>query len=130
MNLAGETDRYVFTDINTVVNAFHSHNLILMGKIAQVISKEEDAEFFRSRAEKVKEIFNGVLLDHKRGIYMDGEGTDHAALHANMFPLAFGLVPEKYHQSVIEFIKSRGMAARPYGAQYLLQALYESGESQ
>lgn len=129
-NLAGETDRYVFTDINTVVNAFHYRNLVLMSKIAKVIEKEEDAVFFRNRAEKVKKAFNNILFDKARGIYVDGEGTNHAALHANMFPLAFGLVPEKYHQSVVEFIKSRGMAASPYGAQYLLEALYKAGASQ
>lgn len=129
-NLAGETDRYVFTAINTVVNAFHYHNLVLMGKIAQTIDKESDAEFFRKRAEKVKVAFNDILLDKERGIYVDGEGTNHSALHANMFPLAFGLVPEEYQDSVVDFIKSRGMAASPYGAQYLLEALYLAGADQ
>lgn len=32
----GETDRYVFSDINTVVNAFHYRNLVLMGKEAYI----------------------------------------------------------------------------------------------
>ena len=44
-----------------------------------------------------------------------------------MFPLAFGLVPEKYHDSVVEFIRSRRMACSVYGSQYLLDALYEAG---
>ncbi|NIA11321.1 MAG: alpha-L-rhamnosidase, partial [Nitrospiraceae bacterium] len=68
--------------------------------------------------------------DRERGVYVDGEGTDHASLHANMFPLAFGLVPEKYVPGVVQYIKSRGMACSVYGAQYLLEALYNVGESQ
>jgi hypothetical protein len=42
-----------------------------------------------------------------------------------MFPLAFGIVPEENVDRVIEFIKSRGMACSVYGAQFLLEGLYE-----
>ena len=45
-----------------------------------------------------------------------------------MFPLAFGLVPETEIPSVTKFIKSRGMACSVYGAQYLMEALYNVGE--
>lgn len=45
VTLDGETDRYVFSDINTVVNAFHYRNLVLMKKIAGVLGKEEDLFF-------------------------------------------------------------------------------------
>jgi hypothetical protein len=60
--------------------------------------------------------------------YRDGEGTDHSASHANFFPMAFGLVPESKRASVLNFIRSRGMAPSVYGAQYLLEALYEGGD--
>jgi len=56
---------------------------------------------------------------------LDGLESEHASLHANMFPLAFGIVPSKFHDSVLEFIHSRGMACGVYGAQFLLDALYE-----
>ena len=67
------------------------------------------------------------LFDAERGVYVDGEGTAHASLHANMFPLALGLVPEERVASVVEFVKSRGMACSVYGAQYLLEGLYDGG---
>ena len=47
-----------------------------------------------------------------------------------MFPLAFGLVPEKNRKTVVDFIRSRGMACSVYGAQYLLEALYAAGEDE
>ena len=125
----GERDGYVFTDINTVVNAFHYWNLVLMEKIAHVLGKQKDEKFFQKRASLVKQSFNQLLLDKKRGIYRDGEATSHASLHANMFPLAFGLVPEEYIPSVVKFIKSRGMACSVYGAQYLLEGLFRVGEA-
>jgi hypothetical protein len=126
----GETDNYVFAPVNTVVNAHHYRNLILMSKIAYVIGKTEDSVFLRERADKVKESINRLLFDKQRGIYVDGDTTDHASLHSNLFPLVFGIVPRENKNSVIKFIKSRNMACSPYGAQYLLEALYEEGESQ
>ena len=44
-----------------------------------------------------------------------------------MYPLAFGLVPEKEHKTVVDFIRSRDMACSVYGAQFLLDALYDAG---
>jgi hypothetical protein len=128
--LVGERDGYVFTDINTVVNAFHYQTLILLSKIALALDKKEDANFYAIRADLVKESINKILIDRERGIYIDGEGTDHASLHANMMPMAFGLVPDEYEKSVVSFIKSRGMACSVYGAQYLLEALYQAGEGE
>lgn len=126
----GETDNYILCPINTVVNAFHYRNLVLMGKIAEIAGKQEESMFFIERADKVKESINKLLFDRKRGVYMDGDTTLHTSLHANLFPLVFGIVPDSCKKPVIEYIKSRGMACSPYGAQYLLEALYENGEDQ
>jgi hypothetical protein len=125
----GETDHFDFRPINTVVNAFHYRALVLMGRVAKALVKTEDAECFADGAARVKRSFNDKLFDKERGVYVDGEGSTHSALHSNMIPLAFGLVPPDYVDSVVEFIKSRGMACSVYGSQYLLEALYAAGEA-
>ena len=122
----GETDGFVFTEINTVVNAYHYKALTLMANIAKTVGNKEDQELFTEQAVKLKKSFNKKLFDKKRGVYIDGIGTAHASLHANMFPLAFGLVPENEVKSVMEFIRSRKMACSVYGSQFLLDAVYES----
>jgi alpha-L-rhamnosidase len=38
-------------------------------------------------------------------------------------------VPPERCRRVVDFVKSRGMACSPYGAQYLLDALYTQGEA-
>ncbi len=126
----GETDGFVFTDINTVVNAYHYRALTLMARIAEVLDKTDDQKFYTSQASKLKESFNKRLFDKKRGIYIDGIGTEHASLHANMFPLAFGLIPEKHVDKVLEFIRSRGMACSVYGSQFLLDGLYNAHDAE
>ena len=127
---AGERDGYDMVPVNTVVNSFFYQNMVIMAELARVLDKAEDVETFRQLANKVKQTVNQKLFDKTRGIYLDGEGSTHASLHANMLPLAFDMVPEEYIPSVVAFIKSRGMACSVYGAQYLLEGLYKAGEGQ
>ncbi len=123
----GERDRHAMPEVNTVVNAFHYRAMVLMGRIAGVLDQPDDARFFTDRARRVRETFNAKLFDADRGVYVDGLGSDHAALHSSMFALALGLVPEDRVDAVVRFIKSRGMACSVYGAQYLLEGLYDAG---
>jgi alpha-L-rhamnosidase len=104
----GETDNYEFTDYNTVVNAFHYRGLVLMHKIALALGKQKDADFYQKKADKIYTSFNNNFYDSSRGIYTDGIGANHASIHANMFPLAFSLVPEAHKESVINYIKVKG----------------------
>lgn len=125
----GERDGYVFRDVNTVVNAFHHRNLLEMADLAEALGKSEDAKADLLRAERLKATFNRVLFDEERGLYVDGEGTDHVSLHGNLFPLAFGLVPADRVDTVADYVQSRGLACSVYAAQYLLEALYASGRA-
>jgi hypothetical protein len=88
-NAVGEIDGYQLKDINTVVNAFHFKALQVMSRIAGLLGEKADEELFSRQAVKLRQSFNEKLLDKKRGLYVDGIGTGHASLHANMFPLAF-----------------------------------------
>ena len=124
---AGERDGYQFGPINTVVNAFHFAALARMCSIAAALGKRDEARRFAERADRVQTSFNAILFDHQRGLYRDSEGAGHCSLHANMFPLAFGLAPLKRIPVIADFVKSRGMACSVYGAQYLLEALYNAG---
>ena len=127
-NNKGERDGYVFKDYNTVVNAFYYENMRIMAEFAAVLGKTQEALDFEIRALKAKQAVNQTMFDPARGIYVDGIGTDHASLHANMMPLAFNMVPEEHIESVVEFVKSRGMACSVYGSQYLMDGLYNGGE--
>ena len=128
-NVMGERDGFVFEDYNTVINSLYYKNMMIMAEFAEVLGKEEEKLDFELRAAKAKKAINEHLFDKSAGAYIDGIGTKHSSLHANMFPLAMGVVPQERQASVVEFIKSRGMAASVYGAQYLMEGLYNAGEA-
>ncbi|MGJ7030225.1 alpha-L-rhamnosidase C-terminal domain-containing protein [Niabella hirudinis] len=125
----GESDSFVFTDYNSVVNAFHYEALVCMQKLAMALGEKADAIFYASQAAKVKAAFQRSFMDPRRGIVKDGETTEHASLHANMMALAFDLVPQQNRAAVIAYIRTRGMACSVYGSQFLLSALYDAGEA-
>lgn len=124
----GERDGHEMKDVNTVVNAFYYNSLLKMAQIAGWLGKPADSVHYAGLARMTLESFNTLLLDNNKGIYTDGIGSDHSSLHSNMLPLAFGMVPGKYLRNVVSFVRSRGMACSVYGAQYLLEGLYRSGE--
>jgi hypothetical protein len=125
----GERDGHVLTGVNTVVNAFWCRNLQQMADIAAALGKTADATRYRAAAAKALAALNGKLVDNATGLYVDGVGVTHSSLHSNMMPLAFGLVPAERKAKVLAFVKGRGMACSVYGAQYLLEALYQAGAS-
>jgi hypothetical protein len=98
-----------------------------MAELAAVMQKQDDEKTFRAAAEKALRSLNDKLVDPATGLYVDGEGSKHSSLHANMFPLAFGLVPVERREKVAAFVKSRGMACSVYGAQFLLESLFDHG---
>jgi hypothetical protein len=134
---ANERDGYdMKPPVKTVVTAFHHRALVLLEKIAIHLGKSADAREFAAMAEQTRKAVNEHLWDEARGCYRDGldprggQASEHASAHANFFPLALGLVPEDRVSRVAEYVKRRGMACSVYGAQFLLDGLYDAGEAE
>jgi arylsulfatase A-like enzyme len=124
----GERDGFVFRPVNTVINSFYYMNMVVMAEFAGLLNKPEEKLDFELRAAKAKNAINKHLYVKNGGYYRDGIGTDHGSVHANMMPLAFGIVPEAYKKSVAAYLKTRGMGPSVYGAQFLMEAVYNGGD--
>lgn len=124
---AGERDGFVFTRVNTVVNAFHLHALRRMAELAAALGRDDEARACADRAERGTAVFQRTLFDPVRRRFCDGAGTDHVSSHANLFPLAFGLVPAPHRAEVAAWLAARGMRGSVYAAHYLLEALFDEG---
>jgi hypothetical protein len=123
----GERDGFVFTPVSTVINSFFYRNMVIMAEFARILNKPEEALDFEMRAARVKKSMNELLFDKEKGYYKDGIETDHGAIHSNMLPLAFDIVPEAYKEKVADYVKTRGMGCSVYGAQFLMEGLYNAG---
>ncbi len=113
-----------------VSSAYYFYDLTLMAKMAEVLGKEADAFSFQKMAEKTKLAFNKRYYDTEYFSYSIGwQG-------ANVFPLAFGMVPENLTQNVFKTLVNNievntkghfdtGMMGTPY----LLEVLTKYGRS-
>ena len=124
----GEDDAYVLTDYNTVVNAYHYQALRMLSCIAENLGKSEDAEKFSALASQTLASLLDTCFDPGDGAFRDGIGTGHKALHATLFPLAFGMIPDEYLDKTLEFVHGKGMVCSVYAAQMLLEGLYDAGD--
>ncbi|TWT78826.1 Bacterial alpha-L-rhamnosidase [Planctomycetes bacterium CA13] len=124
---AGERDRYEFKEINTVVNAFHLRAIALMIQMARGLGINDDVESFTAHGKRSYGEFQRQLFDAESGRYRDGVGTEHQSVHANLFPLAFGLAPESSREKIAQWLGNRGMRCSVYAAQYLMEAMFKNG---
>jgi hypothetical protein len=125
----GERDGFVFKPVNTVVNAFHLRALACMSDLSRALHQDADAADYHRRELAARVAFQEKLFDPARGLYRDGEGTDHASLHATLFPLAFDLVPVEKRAGATRWLCKRGMACSVYAAQYFLEGLFKNDEA-
>lgn len=123
-----ERDSYDFGPGNAVANALAYWNLEGLSKLAGYLGRERDAHLFAEKAADLATAFNLRLYDEASSLYVDSEGSSHSSLHANLYALRFGLVPEPRRLRCLKYIKQRGMACSVFTAQFLLETLFMNGE--
>lgn len=122
-------DRFVFTPQNISPNSFHYASLELLSRLAGAMGEQADSVTYARQAAKVKASINRLFFDRKQGLYRDGIGTDSVSLYSNMFPVALGVAEPRTLGPVADYIASRGMECSVYAAQFLMDALYETGKA-
>jgi alpha-L-rhamnosidase len=122
-----ERDGFVFTSVNSVVNAFQIKSQWMMAEMAVALGKKDEASNLRHAAIEGDHTYQSRFFNAQSGLYVDGLDTEHSSLHANLFPLAFGLVTEGKRDSITDWLVGRGMQCSVYAAQYLMEALFQNG---
>lgn len=136
----GDRDGFIIKDghfrnwTNSVNNAFYYRCLQDMANIATVVGRTNDAATYNALAGQVYTNYNTTFWDNNSQSYVDGVGTKHSSAHANFFPLAFCLVQPDRQAAVVNYLHTRiaadnGMPPSVYGAQYLLEALFQAGDA-
>jgi hypothetical protein len=101
-----------------------------MSRIAAALGHKRQARYFAARVKLIRATMNRLLINPATGLYVDGIGTKHSAIQANLFPLAFGIAPKADESHIANFLVKQGMKCSVYAAQYLLMALYRAQRGQ
>lgn len=79
-----------------VNTCYYYHCADLLGKIALVLNRNEDARFYNQLSEKIKNDFNEVYFNPDTNAYWENRQG------AGVFPLAFGMTPEGKKEAVFQ----------------------------
>jgi len=100
---------------------------------AAVLDRPGDVERYRSLAGEITAAFNDAFRDASRGYYRTGEVEEYRQT-SNVFPLAFGLVPDEHEDAVVESLVADVMGTHDghlntgiHGTKYLLSTLTAHG---
>jgi alpha-L-rhamnosidase len=115
------------TDSRTVVDAYAYADFDLMSKIAEATGNIKDKDIYRKKAVDMEKAINAKLIN-KNGVYIDGLRTnntqsEHVSQHANIMPLALGIVPPDNLSKVVEEVKNRKMSVGMVCLRWLPEAL-------
>lgn len=119
-------------DSRTVINAYAYAGFDILSKIADVTGNNSDAKAFRAKATDMEKAVNSRLINkggvYTDGIYADGRQSDHVSQHANIMPVALGIVPESNRNMVVSEIKNQKMSVGMVCLRWLPDALGNAGE--
>lgn len=124
-------DGHEILAVNIVPNSVYYRVLKDLEQIAALVGDSAGSKRFAARADQVRKAINTRLWDEANRRYLDGIGKEgrshHSSLHANVFPLAMGVVPSERVPEVVAFIKTRGLNCNTFLAMFLFEALYDHG---
>ncbi|WP_442482132.1 alpha-L-rhamnosidase-related protein [Aeoliella sp. SH292] len=118
------------TDARTVINGWAIADYQALAHIAEVLGDAEGAATYRRKSATLEQAINKRLIGHT-GLYMDGlhgDGTlsGNASQHANIFPLAIGMVPPELKSVVTARVNELGMGVGMVTVSWLVKALGET----
>jgi alpha-L-rhamnosidase len=120
------------TESRTVVDAYAYIDFKTIAKIAEVLGNTTDRDTYQAKANDMKEAINSQLINDE-GVYIDGLKSDqsqssHVSQHANMFPMAMGIVPADNLDAVIDAIKERQMSVGMVTVRWLPEAIGQADQ--
>lgn len=117
------------TPKGVTATAIYYYDLKIMGKVANLLGKQKDAQKYDDLAGKVKEAFNATFFHKETKQYATGSQT------ANAMAVYMDLVEPLYKDAVVDNIvkdihsRKNALTAGDIGYRYLLRVLDDNGRS-
>jgi len=119
-------------EARTVINAYAYIDFDIASKIAGAVGNNADSLAYNGKALAIEKAINTQLIN-SNGVYHDGLHADlspstHISQHANMYPMAIGIVPPANRAAVIDQIKKLKMSVGMVTVRYLPEAIGQADE--
>lgn len=114
----------------TVQNCLFYHVLCLMAKMAEVLERKDEQDYYGHNAASLKEAVLKHLYDKEKKVFTDCFGSVRYHQGTNVLAFEYGLVPDEDREELLGFIKSGGMGCKTVLSLDLLKVLFENGEGE
>ncbi|MDF2834373.1 MAG: alpha-rhamnosidase [Paenibacillus sp.] len=110
----------------TVQQLKAAHALDLVGRVAELLGREEGANY-RLQAESLRSCIVRELFDASMGAYHDSQGSSSRHQGVTAYALHTDQVPAAYRTQALEYVASREWECRTVLSLPLLRALFDGG---
>ncbi len=93
---ASVAEGWEFGDPELVPTAYYYYDATIVSKVAKILGKEEDANYYAELSQQIRVAFNERWFDQETNNYETGTQC------CNAFPLFLGIVPEEREAAVLE----------------------------
>jgi alpha-L-rhamnosidase len=108
---------------HNVVNAFYLGAVKTVNQIRDILKTSYTDEF-----PALHDAFIKTFYDEDTRLFVDSNSSSHSALHTNIIPLFYGLVPDEAKENIVDLIRCKRLCCGVYIAYYLLKGLAGIGE--
>lgn len=107
---------------HNVINALYIGAMKTLSQIEHILGMPVTYDW-----EARKKIYQKNFFREERGLFADSERSMHCALHSNVYPLYFDLVPEGSAGHVAKYLEKKGLACGVMLSYFLLKGLARAG---
>lgn len=114
--------------VNTMVQGFYVCALKAAARLAEIADCDDVRTHVEGRAETVSASVVSDLQNPDTRLFIDRNGSDHSALHANVTPLMAGMLIGEDRQAAVDLIREKRLSCGVYFSCFVLKSLYDAGE--
>lgn len=121
------TSGKICEEAHVVINAYYLQAIRCVNEMARILKEPSYRE-----EQPLIQAFYKAFYDPKRGYFRDSKSSGHVSYIGNLFPFAFGLIPDGgFEKNMMELISQKGIENLSlFGTFPLLAALTDRGENE
>lgn len=107
---------------HNVINALYAGAVKTLTRIEEILGYPHSCNW-----KTVKDAYVNMFYRPEKKLFADSACSDHTAVHSNIYPLYFGFVPDEAKETVVQFLREKGLCCGVMPAYFLLKGLAGTG---
>lgn len=107
---------------HNVINAMYAGAVRTLTKLEEILGYPVTYD-----SEKIRKAYINMFYRPEKKLFADSRDSEHTAVHSNIYPLYFGLVPNEAVENVVRFLEKKGLCCGVMTSYFELKGLARAG---